>query len=99
MKPGTPFSSPLSAEALAWLQRLAVGVWDNVLTMLACFYVLFVAIVLEDVIFRPEKLLLQDVADVFSANAGTVLLLMLVGMVAPAIPAVVSSDDRRKSGS
>ncbi len=72
--------------------------WDNVLTMLACFYVLFVAIVLEDVIFRPEKLLLQDVADVFSANAGTVLLLMLVGMVAPAIPAVVSSADRRKSG-
>jgi hypothetical protein len=65
--------------------------------MLACFYVLFVAIVLEDVIFRPEKLLLQDVADVFSANAGTVLLLMLVGMVAPAIPAVVSSSDRRKS--
>ena len=48
---------------------------------------------------QAEKLLLQDGADVFAANAGTVLLLMLVGMVAPAIPAVVSSDDRRKSGS
>lgn len=91
--------SPLSPEALARLQRLAAGVWDNLLTMLACFYVLFVAIVLEDVTFRPEKLLLQDVADVFSANAGIVLLLMLVGMVAPAMLTVVSSDDRRKSGS
>ena len=38
-------------------------------------------------------------AGYYTALAGTVLLLMLVGMVAPAIPAVVSSDDRRKSGS
>ncbi|PTT91084.1 hypothetical protein DBR42_04585 [Pelomonas sp. HMWF004] len=78
---------------------MLAGVWDNVLTMLACFYVLFVAIVLEDVIVRPEKPLLQEVADVFSANAGTVLFLMLVGMVGPAVLSAVSASKQKETGS